>query len=809
MLISRFVGLTSAPEGASKVQPKYIFFDRALGARLSRNIRAPRRLVLVLTLLASVLFLVPAALSAPGQLDLTFNACKPGESGGCGGKSILDFGDEDYARAIAIQKDGKIVVGGQRGSLRGSSDISNLPDFALARYNPDGSLDSTFGNKGKVTTDFGGAEMLTALAIQTDGKIVAGGTVAGNDPTEKPDSDFALARYNPDGTADLSFGLAGKVTTDWTYQEYLSSLAIQGDGKIVAAGPGVMNGNEITRARPGRQIGPYMLGLVRYEKNGVLDSSFGGDGVVTSDSVGSTSTQDLFDFGEPTKMLGLVMQDDKFVLAGTGSQFRFGNCPSPCPLDFGLARLNADGSLDQSFGSSGLAYDSVGPGNDGAMAVAVHNLGDSNQGLVAAGFVQPCAPSSTCVSDFALARYSKDGLLDPSWGKAGTVTTDFGAKDFATSVAVQADGKVVAAGSSCSSPSLSCHFALARYTAGGLLDASFGTGGKVITDFVGGNAVVTGVAVHPDTRLIAAGAGPGDFLTAAYLDRLVDLSVTLAARPDPVVRGEPLTYEARVTNSGEQAAEDVVFTMNLADLLKYESALPAQGSCQLAMPVLTCRLGRIEANSSAVFSVRAIAPASLVELTTTSQVSTPTFEPNKANNQAVVVTSVTQLPPIVPKGDAIVGGPGRQTGSNETITSQPPSSTSPPPVPPGGSSLTAGGGIQGSPQIPGPPPTGVSAQVPPALQTGVLQAANGLPGASLVPSASGSLATPALGAYLPSFEPEPAPRHLMVGKSPLLPYVPTVLALAISSISMACGICNRRRPELNWTPGPSPAPART
>src|SRR5262249_51395919 len=154
-----------------------------------------------------------ARYNADGTLDTTFSF---------DGKVTTDFGGDDRAFSVAIQADGKIVVAGA--SLTNPGD-----DFALARYNPDGSLDAGFGTGGKVTTAFGsGLDHANACTIQADGKIVAVGADGG---------DFALARYNSDGSLDGTFGTGGKVTTDFGGQlEEAFGVAMQADGKIVAAG---------------------------------------------------------------------------------------------------------------------------------------------------------------------------------------------------------------------------------------------------------------------------------------------------------------------------------------------------------------------------------------------------------------------------------------------------------------------------------------------------------------------------------------------------------------------------------------------
>ncbi|MCI0529632.1 MAG: hypothetical protein L0Y56_19490, partial [Nitrospira sp.] len=199
--------------------------------------------------------------AAPGDLDPTF---------GTGGKAITDFGGSDQASAIALQANGKIVVAG-------SSEIDGFLDFALARYNTDGSLDTSFGTAGKVTTDFGGSNGgAFAVALQQDGRIVAAGrTFIFFGLT----SDFALARYNTDGSLDTSFGTAGKVTTDFGgNNDGVFAVALQADGKIVAVGSsqiGIMNSD---------------FALARYNPDGSLDSSFGSGGMVTTDFGGDEYT---------------------------------------------------------------------------------------------------------------------------------------------------------------------------------------------------------------------------------------------------------------------------------------------------------------------------------------------------------------------------------------------------------------------------------------------------------------------------------------------------------------------------------------
>lgn len=228
-----------------------------------------------------------------GTLDATF---------GTGGK-VFHFAN-GYAKAVAIQPDGKIVAGGtiQTGG-------SN-PDFAVARYNTNGSLDTSFNLTGEAVTDFSGTgDSFEGLALQSDGKIVAAGSalVSGT-------YDFALIRYNADGTLDSGFGTGGKVSTDFALQgDYATSVAVQPDGRIVAAG----------LAKTATD--PEDSAVVRYNSDGSLDSSFGTGGKVTYDFASS------YDIANDVE----IQADGKIVTGGTATVPTYG---------FVLARLEGGSS---------------------------------------------------------------------------------------------------------------------------------------------------------------------------------------------------------------------------------------------------------------------------------------------------------------------------------------------------------------------------------------------------------------------------------------------------------------------------------
>lgn len=320
----------------------------------------------------------------------------------------------DIPHALALQPDGKIVVAGES-TCSGSGETA----FTLARYNTDGSLDVTFGAGGKVHTHFGTRHVASAksVALQPDGKLVVAGYSRTRTPG--PPYEIALARYLPDGTLDTTFGNAGRVTTDVTANnDYGRAIALQGDGKIVVLG-NYVSGLMTPEAE-----------LVRYHANGSVDTSFGVNGRVS----GSFATQHF----EPKSMT--LQADGKIVVAGGYQSW---------PYNFELRRLNPDGSLDTTFGSTGIVSTDFGDSQDAAAKIAAQADGR----LVVAGwrtyFLRSPGPPGTgsSVTDFAVARYNADGTLDYTFGTGGKVTTDFGATyDEAASIAVQPDGKIVVGG---------------------------------------------------------------------------------------------------------------------------------------------------------------------------------------------------------------------------------------------------------------------------------------------------------------------------------------------------------------------------
>ena len=334
-----------------------------------------------------------ARFNTDGTVDTSFDT---------DGKTTTDIGTStfDSANSVAVQSDGKIVVAGR------SSD-----DFAVARFNTDGSLDTSFDTDGKLSTDAdihirpGGKP----FAVQSDGKIA----IAGSPRSSGAIGDFAVARFNSDGSLDTSFDTDGKTTTDIGSSSYDAAVAVisQPGGKIVVAGESAGD-----------------IAIVRYNTDGSLDTSFDTDGkVVTALSTNS------FD------ILGTValQSDGKIVVAGESQRGRYGS-----GRGIVVARYQPGGSLDTTFDGDGIATDDaslIGSYNRSRSSVAVQSDGK----IVVAG-------TSGEYGDFAIVRYNADGSLDTSFDTDGKTTTDIGTStvDSASSVAIQSDGKIVVAGTS-------------------------------------------------------------------------------------------------------------------------------------------------------------------------------------------------------------------------------------------------------------------------------------------------------------------------------------------------------------------------
>ncbi|HZV06503.1 MAG TPA: delta-60 repeat domain-containing protein [Gemmataceae bacterium] len=430
-----------------------------------------------------------------GALDPTFG------SGGLVTSSFSSAGEQ--ANSLVIQPDGKIVAAGYTRTGTGS-------DFLVARYNPDGSLDSSFGTGGDTSTDFArGDDAAEAVALQpnTGGKIL----VAGYAHEKHTNADFALARYTANGTLDTTFGNNGKVVTDFAGSaDGVEGMAVQSDGKIVVAG------NATTAS------GIY-LALARYNANGSLDTTFGSGGkVLTTIPIPGGGRAAVTIQGD-----GKIVVVRGTTLGGTNSNFV-------------AARFNGDGTPDTGFGSKGqVVTDVAGASIDYASGVALQTDGK----IVAVG-----TAVVNNVEQFATVRYNTDGTLDAGFGQGGEVLTSvgpYGGSD-ATCVAIQSDGEILVGGHAADATGTAYNFALARYNPDGSLDANYGGAGTGTLTLVGINATALAMAIQSDGKAVLVGnaaestTGLSEVALARYLPSAPQIS-SFTANPNPVVSGSDVT----------------------------------------------------------------------------------------------------------------------------------------------------------------------------------------------------------------------------------------------------------------------------
>jgi uncharacterized delta-60 repeat protein len=479
--------------------------------------------------LTTTLLLVLATVFAPVSADA--QTTHPGgldPSFGHGGLVQQGFGLEPTrggAIQVVAESDGKALV--LHRALHG---------FSLTQVFADGSFDPSFGDGGFVAGDFNAPlqAQVNGMALQADGSIL----VIGSSGSEPFTSEFALSRFLPDGSLDRSFGEGGSISFAGQPKVFAGAeqVALQPDGRILLLGRAteVLNGLEIVRLSAsgsldrsfgedgfsltptpqkfisGAPLAQVMQGgeltvvlgstkILRYQADGRLDPSFGGDGMIDSNLISEVS--------------GLAIDDSgRILLAGSYGK---------------VARFLPDGSPDASFGVGGLATQpaleaSPGPSNASPDQIALAADGHillAGQLEDRAGPIQP--------SDLLLARLTTDGKLDPSFAEGrGFQVTDIGGNlDVAASLALLPDGRAIVGGTTGASGSELSQIVLARYTTEGVLDPSFGVGGTaVIRPQSASKDFISALIVDPLGRTVATGRAGGEITVVRYLK---------GGKPDP------------------------------------------------------------------------------------------------------------------------------------------------------------------------------------------------------------------------------------------------------------------------------------
>lgn len=385
-------------------------------------------------------------LAAAGNLDISF-----------GGDGIVSTPIPNVSRGsatdIIIQPDGKSVVSvfaiGQSGF-----------DLAVVRYNPNGTLDTSFSGDGIVNTPFGSnnTDTANALALQSDGKILVAGTLI-----TSQSAGFVVLRFNSDGSLDTSFDGDGIVVNSVFISADGLDIAVQADGKILVAGHAFnVNGD--------------FFSVTRLNTNGSLDSTFGNNGTAA------------ISFGFIDFFSDMVLQPDgKIILMGNADV----SSSNPYPA---LVRFNSNGVLDNTFDG------------DGRVTTQIEGLNGSALALQTDGKI---LVSGSLSGDFAVLRYNSNGSLDTSFSGDGVVITSFGPNsDAANDLIVQPDNKIIAVGETAVGQTLNdLDIAVARYNTDGSLDTTFGNNGKTVTRIGNGSDLANAVALQADGKILLAGAG--------------------------------------------------------------------------------------------------------------------------------------------------------------------------------------------------------------------------------------------------------------------------------------------------------------
>ncbi len=365
--------------------------------------------------------------------------------------------------SVAIQKDGKYVAGGGTNG-----------QFLLARYNIDGSIDSSFGKQGIVITNFpSGGGYNNSVAVQPDGKIIAGGLVY-----DIPYRHIALARYNTDGSLDLSFGINGLV--DYSIEEevnaYTQDMVLQTDGKILVAGTDDKGKGASQQAF-----------ITRFNNDGSIDKEFGTGGTVF------TNLDDVL-------ISNIILQNDGKILVG-------GTYDYLTDSKFMVLRYLPNGLTESSFGTSGIAKEAE--YSDELKTIAIQKDGSIVTGGYQGAFEAP--------GPMKLVRFTNKGVVDSSFGKDGVVLTQFEEDAEVDKLLIQNDGKIVAAGTL--NPSLDDpSFQIVRYLPAGDIDTSFGTEGSTTTSSKIMLYCTDALLQNDGKILLAGGTYTNNFAFARYLN---------------------------------------------------------------------------------------------------------------------------------------------------------------------------------------------------------------------------------------------------------------------------------------------------
>lgn len=396
-------------------------------------------------------FWMPQGPTAPGTLNWSFSG---------DGKNTIAMGTvEDYGHSVAIQPDGKIIIAGNVGP-----NSSFTTDFGVARFNADGSIDTTFGTGGKVVIDFSNQDNVKGVGVQSDGKIVVAGQA--NWASGSWNGWFVTARFNSNGTLDTTYGSSGKFIHAFnTSNDGVSHAVMAPDDKMLLVGSN-------------RAAGCLDNGtLMRITTSGTLDTTFSGDGIEHFCVGGGGGGPHAVD----------IHTDGSIFLAAREWQGGSDN-------DAIVMKYTSSGSPDTTFGSSGRVFYSVNTDSWHPYDILVQSDGK----VLMSGI-------NYTTSQYWILRYTSAGVLDTTFDGDGIL---LGTSFPATRMLQQSDGKILlVAGNG--------NFWLQRRNTDWSLDSTFGTGGNATADFYGSNDVGTCMLLDSSNTLIVGGHAYVD-ATAGY-----------------------------------------------------------------------------------------------------------------------------------------------------------------------------------------------------------------------------------------------------------------------------------------------------
>lgn len=393
------------------------------------------------------------------------------------------------ANAIVLQSNQKIIVAG-------TSIINNIDNLIIARYNTNGTLDTTFGTNGITTTAIGSFAYGYSCSIESGQAVVTGQSF-------NTHNDVTLARYTTSGTLDSTFGTSGIVTTSIGDGGAACASIIQpADQNIVIAGSAVING-----------IGNGFA--ARYTTTGALDTTFGSSGLV-----------DISD-GSATQAFSVTLQsDNKILIAGVTLVSAINQ--------FFLVRLNTNGSFDTSFGTNGIVSVQVpGSSDDKALAVGLQSSGK----IIVTGI-----SNINNIPSISLARFTTSGAIDTTFGNNGFVITQLGLQSKARALVIQSNDSIVVAGD------VDNQFCVVRYTSNGTLDNTFGIGGSVLTT-IGDVSQINSIVEQSDGKIVATGTSDDNLVIVRYYNNNTNFININSPINSSTITSTPFTISGNASQS--------------------------------------------------------------------------------------------------------------------------------------------------------------------------------------------------------------------------------------------------------------------